>query len=187
VLTLHRPSNVDDVRTLRTLFAGLQRVAEALPVIFPVHPRTRARLQELGGDFAGQCCRTSQRAGPHGLYLLEPLGYRDFLTLIAHATFVITDSGGVQEETTILGIPCLTIRDNTERPITVERGTNVIVGTDPERMVAEACRILEGQKKAGQTIALWDGKTAMRILNILLEHREALERGFESFLTTAHG
>jgi UDP-N-acetylglucosamine 2-epimerase (non-hydrolysing) len=181
VLTLHRPSNVDNPWTLRALFAGVQRVARALPIIFPVHPRTRFRLKEHEWEFDWQCLRAGQKVGAHGLYLLEPLGYMDFLPLIAQAAFVLTDSGGLQEETTVLGIPCLTLRENTERPITVERGTNVIVGLDPEKLVAEAYRILEGKKKVGQPIEFWDGQTAPRILDVLLEHREALECGCESF------
>lgn len=181
VLTLHRPSNVDQPCALRALFAGLQRVARALPIIFPVHPRTRLQLKALEGDFDWQYLGVGQKVGSHGLFLLEPLGYKDFLALIAHATFVLTDSGGLQEETTVLDIPCLTLRENTERPITVERGTNIIVGTDPERLVSEAYHILEGRKKMGQPIELWDGKTAQRILTILLKHREALEHGCDSF------
>jgi UDP-N-acetylglucosamine 2-epimerase (non-hydrolysing) len=179
VLTLHRPSNVDDPQTLRTLFAGLRQVARSLPIIFPVHPRTRVRLKELGLEADSQCLWGDRRVGPHGLYLLDPLGYSDFLALMAHATIVLTDSGGIQEETTVLKIPCLTLRETTERPITVERGTNVIVGTDPERLVAEADRILAGKKKVGQPITLWDGKTAPRIVDVLLEHRRPLEQGCE--------
>jgi UDP-N-acetylglucosamine 2-epimerase (non-hydrolysing) len=181
VLTLHRPSNVDDPCTLRALLGGLQRLARTLPIFFPAHPRTRVRLKDLEREFEWQYLSAGQKVGSHGLYLLEPLGYKDFLALMARATFVLTDSGGLQEETTILGIPCLTLRENTERPITVERGTNVIVGADPERLVSEAHRILEGGKKVGQPIELWDGKTAARILTILLEHHEALEHGCDSF------
>jgi UDP-N-acetylglucosamine 2-epimerase (non-hydrolysing) len=176
VLTLHRPSNVDNAHTLRRLFGGLQEVARDLPVIFPIHPRTRTRLNEFGLALESQCRWTDGMVGPNGLYLIDPLGYRDFLALMSNATLVFTDSGGIQEETTVLGIPCLTLREATERPITVERGTNVVVGTDPDRLVAEADWILAGKKKAGQPIELWDGKTAQRILNVLLGHREALER-----------
>jgi UDP-N-acetylglucosamine 2-epimerase (non-hydrolysing) len=180
VLTLHRPSNVDDPHTLRALFAGLRKVALNLPIIFPIHPRTRLRLQEFGLEAAGDCRWTDRKVGPNGLYLIDPLGYRDFLALMAKATLVLTDSGGIQEETTALGIPCLTLRETTERPITVERGTNIVVGTNPERLITEVRRILEGERKAGQPIELWDGKTATRIIDVLREHREMLERGHES-------
>jgi UDP-N-acetylglucosamine 2-epimerase (non-hydrolysing) len=180
VLTLHRPSNVDDPHTLRTVLAGLQQAARSLPIICPTHPRTRIRLKGLGLKPDDQYQFTERQVGPSGLYFIEPLGYRDFLALMAHATLVLTDSGGIQEETTVLGIPCLTLRETTERPITVERGTNTIVGTDPERLVDGTRRVLEGQRKIGQPIEFWDGKTASRIVDVLLEHREALERGRES-------
>jgi UDP-N-acetylglucosamine 2-epimerase (non-hydrolysing) len=186
VLTLHRPSNVDNPCTLRALLGGLQRVARTLPIIFAAHPRTRIRLKELEREFEWQCLRAGQKIGTRGLYLLEPLGYKDFLNLTTHATFVLTDSGGLQEETTVLGIPCLTLREHTERPITVEQGTNVIVGTDAERLVSEVYRILAGRKKVGQPIELWDGKTAPRILTVLLKHREALEHGCNSFWYRPH-
>jgi UDP-N-acetylglucosamine 2-epimerase (non-hydrolysing) len=180
VLTLHRPSNVDDPHILRGLFSGLQQIALHLPIIFPIHPRTRHRLKEFGLKLDAQYHWTDGKIGPNGLYLLEPRGYKEFLALMAKATLVLTDSGGIQEETTVLGIPCLTLRDTTERPITVERGTNVVVGTDPDRIVAEVRQILAGGAKTGQPIEFWDGRTAPRILNVLLRHREALERRAES-------
>jgi UDP-N-acetylglucosamine 2-epimerase (non-hydrolysing) len=179
VLTLHPPSNVDNPHTLRTLFAGLQRVVQKLPIIFPIHPRTRGRLKEFGLEVDGGYPWADWKVGPNGLYLVAPLGYRDFLALMVHATLVLTDSGGIQEETTVIGIPCLQ-RETTERPITEERGTNTVVGTDPERLVAEVDRILEGKTKEDQPIELWDGKIAPRILDVLLDHCEALERGYAS-------
>ena len=122
VLTLHRPSNVDDRAALAGILDALEQISARLPIIFPVHPRTRARLDEFG--FADRI----KRAG--NLRLIEPLGYLDFLRLYSGARLVLTDSGGIQEETTVLSIPCLTLRENTERPITVEMGTNTIVGAD---------------------------------------------------------
>jgi UDP-N-acetylglucosamine 2-epimerase (non-hydrolysing) len=181
VLTLHRPSNVDDRQVFGILFTSLQQVARKLPIIFPVHPRTRIRLKELGWEAGSQYHRVGQRIGPNGLYLLDPMGYQDFLSLMVNATLVLTDSGGIQEETTVLGVPCLTLRDTTERPITVERGTNVVVGTDPERIETEVHRILAGKRKVGQPIELWDGRTAVRIVEVLRNHCEALEREARCF------
>jgi UDP-N-acetylglucosamine 2-epimerase (non-hydrolysing) len=155
VLTLHRPSNVDDPGRLRALFETLERLHETLPIVFPVHPRTRAIIESgLGG------------AEP-ALRLTEPLGYLDFLRLMADARLVLTDSGGIQEETTALGVPCLTLRENTERPITVTEGTNTIVGTDPRAISAEVRRVIETGGKAGRTPPLWDGRAAARIIDVL--------------------
>jgi UDP-N-acetylglucosamine 2-epimerase (non-hydrolysing) len=163
VLTLHRPSNVDDPLTFRCILDALEQISRRLPIIFPVHPRTRARIGEF--DFADLIERTPN------LRLVEPLGYLDFLRLYSGARLVLTDSGGIQEETTVLGIPCLTLRENTERPITVEMGTNVVVGTDPEKIVREAAAALDTlpEKRAPRVPPLWDGRTAERILNALLE------------------
>lgn len=155
VLTLHRPSNVDDPERLAALFRALEEIHERIPVVFPVHPRTRASIAGLLG---GQAPR---------LKLTEPLGYLEFLRLMADARLVLTDSGGVQEETTVLGVPCLTLRLNTERPVTVTHGTNVIVGPDPERMRREVSAILSGKAKAGRIPDLWDGSTAKRIVDVL--------------------
>ena len=155
VLTLHRPSNVDDPERLQKLFAVLEEVNEKIPVVFPVHPRTRASIAErLGGETPR-------------LRLLEPLGYLDFLGLMADAALVLTDSGGIQEETTALGVPCLTLRDNTERPITVTHGTNTIVGSEPDTIRAEVRKVLDGGGKRGRVPELWDGRTAGRILDVL--------------------
>ena len=155
LLTLHRPANVDDTDTLRSLFGALEEVHRDLPIIFPVHPRTAAAIKEhLGGE-------------QPGLRTTEPLGYLDFLQLMANARLVLTDSGGIQEETTALRVSCLTLRENTERPITVTQGTNTIVGLNPQVILSEARKILSEQGKQGQIPDLWDGEAAPRIVDIL--------------------
>ena len=156
VLTLHRPSNVDSVETLRNLLRALEEVADLLPVIFPVHPRTRQRLTGLGIRNHPQLC------------MVPPVGYLDFLCLLSRARLVLTDSGGVQEETTALGVPCLTLRENTERPVTVTQGTNQIVGQDPARIIAAARETLAGKLKKGRVPQFWDGHAAERIVGVLL-------------------
>ena len=167
VLTLHRPSNVDQRETFTRILAALESIAEKLPVIFPVHPRTRKTIAELG--------LSNSVASIANLRLIDPLGYLDFLNLYSGARLVLTDSGGIQEETTALGIPCLTLRENTERPITVELGTNVIVGTDTARIITAASAALNGSaKKAASQPPLWDGHTSERIL-AALEELNALE------------
>jgi UDP-N-acetylglucosamine 2-epimerase (non-hydrolysing) len=159
-LTLHRPSNVDDPAKLAALFDVFEHLHRELPVVFPVHPRTRAAIaQKLGG-----------RAPL--LLATEPLGYLDFLALMADARFVLTDSGGVQEETTALGVPCLTMRDNTERPITVSEGTNTLVGTDPAAIRGAVARLLNGETKRGRVPSLWDGQASTRIASILTRELE---------------
>jgi UDP-N-acetylglucosamine 2-epimerase (non-hydrolysing) len=156
LVTLHRPSNVDNLENLRDILRTLSRVNSKLQVIFPVHPRTRQRISE----FKLNC---------ENLRLLEPLPYIEFLALQSRAAVVITDSGGIQEETTCLGVPCLTLRLNTERPITVTSGTNVLVGEDREKLVAELENVLNGNIKKPQAIPFWDGKSAARIADILLK------------------
>jgi UDP-N-acetylglucosamine 2-epimerase (non-hydrolysing) len=163
-LTLHRPSNVDDPATFARILDALEAISRRLPVVFPVHPRTRARLSEFGfGERVARC---------ENLRLIEPLGYLDFLRLYSGARLVLTDSGGIQEETTALSIPCLTLRENTERPITVEMGTNKIVGTDTERITRAAFASLDEERSPAKTARvppLWDGRTADRILDALEE------------------
>jgi UDP-N-acetylglucosamine 2-epimerase (non-hydrolysing) len=156
VVTLHRPSNVDDPQVLLGLIGALTAVD--YPIVFPVHPRTRGRLADAGLIDSIERSR---------IQLTEPLGYLDFLHLMANSKLVLTDSGGLQEETTALGVPCLTLRENTERPITVVEGTNTVVGADPDRIVAEARRVLDGHGKAGRIPALWDGRTGERIVKEL--------------------
>jgi UDP-N-acetylglucosamine 2-epimerase (non-hydrolysing) len=160
VVTLHRPSNVDERATLTRILSALERIGERLPVVFPAHPRTLARLTEFG-------LMDRARAAAPRLRLVEPLGYLDFLRLMSGARLVLTDSGGLQEETTALGIPCLTLRENTERPITVTHGTNRVVGTDAERIVREAFDALDSAR--AELPPLWDGQAADRVLNALLE------------------
>jgi UDP-N-acetylglucosamine 2-epimerase (non-hydrolysing) len=157
-LTLHRPSNVDHPEELHRLLGAIARMQAEIPVVFPVHPRTRARLDQLNGHLPSM----------PDLRLVEPLPYLDFIHLMASARCVLTDSGGVQEETTALGVPCLTLRTNTERPITATRGTNRVVGVDPEAIYASWRLVAEGRWPAGELPDLWDGKAAERIVEILL-------------------
>jgi UDP-N-acetylglucosamine 2-epimerase (non-hydrolysing) len=158
-LTLHRPSNVDEKEVLSGLLDALSEISSKLPIIFPVHPRTKAKIEEFG--FA-------QRIESSNIRLIEPLGYLDFLRLYSGARLVLTDSGGIQEETTALGIPCLTLRENTERPITIEMGTNVLVGTNAEKIKQKAFEILDNNvTKDAKIPPLWDGRAAERICNEL--------------------
>jgi len=154
LVTLHRPSNVDGSAVLKSILESLLQVNEHLEVVFPVHPRTRQRLAEFGVKL-------------DKIHLLEPLPYIEFLALQRSATVVITDSGGIQEETTYLGVPCLTMRSNTERPVTVSMGTNVLVGQDGNKLCSELTRILEGKAKTGSIPPLWDGQTGERIAEIV--------------------
>lgn len=156
VLTLHRPSNVDSLEKLGQLLTTIGTLAGELPVIFPVHPRTHQRL-----------IQADLRLHPQ-LRVIPPVGYLDFLCLLSRATLVLTDSGGIQEETTALGVPCLTLRENTERPVTIAEGTNLLVGTDQAKIREAARNILAGRGKTGRRPALWDGQTSTRIVEILL-------------------
>jgi UDP-N-acetylglucosamine 2-epimerase (non-hydrolysing) len=155
LLTLHRPSNVDDPETLASLLTVINGIADRVPLLFPVHPRTQARLRESGIPVSPR------------LHLAEPLPYLAFIGLMAKAKLVLTDSGGIQEETTALGVPCLTLRWNTERPITIEQGTNRLVGTDPATIQTALDEILSGQWKTGVRPALWDGHAGERIAKII--------------------
>jgi len=168
VLTLHRPSNVDAMDKLGELLGAINAIAAEVPVIFPVHPRTQQRLAHVGIAHHAQ------------LRLIQPLGYLDFLCLLSNATMVLTDSGGIQEETTALGVPCLTLRENTERPVTISEGTNTLVGTDRGKIVDTARDILAGKSKAGRIPPLWDGKAADRVVEVLLQ----LVSGEESVVRT---
>jgi UDP-N-acetylglucosamine 2-epimerase (non-hydrolysing) len=157
LVTLHRPANVDDSARLRGILESLLEVNRDLAVIFPAHPRTRKRIADFGLQ-AGQ------------LRVLDPLPYLDFLALQARATVVITDSGGIQEEATYLHVPCLTVRENTERPITVTMGTNVLVGRDAAKLRAELAKVLAGKAKKGVVPPLWDGHTGERIADVVAGH-----------------
>jgi UDP-N-acetylglucosamine 2-epimerase (non-hydrolysing) len=160
LLTLHRPSNVDEPDTLARLVGVLVDISAELPLVFPVHPRTRARLEAAG------LVDTLETAG---VALLPPQGYREMLGLMREATAVFTDSGGIQEETTALGVPCITLRESTERPITVECGTNSVVGTDPAAIRAAWAAVRDGHGKAGRQPEGWDGHAAERIVQALVE------------------
>jgi UDP-N-acetylglucosamine 2-epimerase (non-hydrolysing) len=154
LVTLHRPSNVDNNQGLENILNALLEINEDLTVVFPVHPRTRQRIADFGIDASA-------------LYLTDPIPYIEFLALQSRATVVITDSGGIQEETTFLNVPCLTLRDNTERPITITLGTNVLVGNDNKKLRQEMAKILEGKAKKGTVPPLWDGHAAERIADVL--------------------
>jgi len=160
VLTLHRPANVDSQESLAATLDAVEAISSRIPLVFPVHPRTSARAASLG-------LKQRLDALP-GLRCIAPLGYNDFVTLFGHARLVATDSGGIQEETTALGIPCLTLRDSTERPITVSEGTNLVVALDVERIAHEVDAILQGRGKKGTVPDGWDGRTAERIVDALL-------------------
>ena len=161
-VTLHRASNVDSKGVLSGILSALEAIQKRLPLAFPVHPRTRARLNEFG--YWDQVTRWPN------IRIVEPLGYLDSLCLMGGAKLVLTDSGGIQEETTVLGIPCLTLRENTDRPVTVTEGTSTVVGTSREKIIAEAAKIIEGNRKNGRVPKYWDGKAAARITQCLLEH-----------------
>jgi UDP-N-acetylglucosamine 2-epimerase (non-hydrolysing) len=154
LVTLHRPANVDDGAILKRILQSLIEVSQDLSVIFPAHPRTRKRIADFG-------LHADQ------LQIVDPLSYLEFLGMQSRATAVITDSGGIQEETTYLGIPCLTLRENTERPVTVLLGTNVLVGRDPDKLRSELSRILAGHAKKGTIPPLWDGHAGERIAALL--------------------
>jgi UDP-N-acetylglucosamine 2-epimerase (non-hydrolysing) len=158
LVTLHRPSNVDQVDSLRKIIGTLLEISSKIPVIFPMHPRTRKRLDEFGIDLPSN----------RPLHLWEPVGYLEFLLMQKHATAVITDSGGIQEETTFLQVPCLTLRNNTERPITITHGSNTLVGQDMNKLRQEVERILSGKTPVYAIPPLWDGKAGERIARILV-------------------
>ena len=158
LLTLHRPSNVDVPETLRRLLVTVRQISERIPIVFPVHPRTQRRIADAGMNHYLDTPR---------IVVIEPQGYLEMLGLMKNATVVLTDSGGIQEETTAIGVPCLTLRENTERPVTVEQGTNTIVGTDPARIHSVLEEIMTGGGKAGRIPELWDGHAAERIAQVI--------------------
>ena len=158
LVTLHRPSNVDREDSLHRVFDALRKLTERIPALFPVHPRTRERMDRAGIEL-----------GP-GLRLTEPLGYLDFLCLMDRARFLVTDSGGIQEETTALGVPCLTLRPNTERPVTITEGTNRLLGEDPASILLAAEPLIEGKFPEARCPKLWDGEAGTRIAEVLARH-----------------
>jgi len=158
LVTLHRPSNVDDPQMLAGILSALAEISRKIPLLFPVHPRTRANMAAVASGRMDD-----------GLHIVDPLGYLEFLSLQSRASLVITDSGGVQEETTYLGVPCLTLRENTERPVTLTEGTNVLVGSDPRRLIEEVLVILSRGPEPAGVPDLWDGRAARRIAAILAE------------------
>jgi UDP-N-acetylglucosamine 2-epimerase (non-hydrolysing) len=159
LVTLHRPSNVDDPELLEKMLQALDEISRELPIVFPVHPRTRQKIAQLGFH-AGK-----------NLQLWEPQSYLQFLGMQQRATVVVTDSGGIQEETTFLGVPCLTVRESTERPVTVTVGTNTLVGRDLDRLRKEVCALLSGKRKQSSIPPLWDGRAAQRIADIVCAWR----------------
>lgn len=162
LITLHRPSNVDDQANLSKIFDAFEEIQKKISLVFPIHPRTEKNIDEFG---------LRERVNSmKNLHLLPPTGYLDFLKLEKYCKFVLTDSGGIQEETTFLGIPCLTLRENTERPVTTKIGTNEVVGTNTQKIIEDAAKILSGSWKKGKVPPLWDGKAASRITQILMEN-----------------
>jgi UDP-N-acetylglucosamine 2-epimerase (non-hydrolysing) len=168
LVTLHRPANVDEKPALEGLLGALGRLSEERPVLFPTHPRTRKKIADFGLE--------PLLAAHPQLRLIDPLGYLDFLRLMESAELVLTDSGGIQEETTVLGVPCLTLRPNTERPVTITEGTNTLIGTDPARIVEEGLKVLGGARKTGRVPKFWDGKAAERIAAVLAEWKGGSRR-----------
>jgi UDP-N-acetylglucosamine 2-epimerase (non-hydrolysing) len=168
LLTLHRPSNVDCVDTLGNIMEAVSVLAGWMPVIFPIHPRTKRKMEDFG-FMAVYEPRGKKSDNGRRIVFTEPLGYLDFLRLMADASIVLTDSGGIQEETTVLGIPCVTLRENTERPVTITEGTNRMVGTDRQRIIDECQNILNGGSRPGRVPELWDGKASQRIVNVIVQ------------------
>jgi len=170
LLTLHRPTNVDDKDAFGRIINALIKISQHVPIIFPVHPRTKKQMQVFGFQhYFVDLKKDTSSIINNGLYLTDPLSYSEFLNLMAHAKMILTDSGGIQEETTVLDIPCLTLRENTEWPITITQGTNVLVGNDTQKIENEAFKVLNGKGKKGNCSELWDGKASDRIIEVLLE------------------
>jgi UDP-N-acetylglucosamine 2-epimerase (non-hydrolysing) len=162
LITLHRPSNVDIKENFEKLLDAFAVIQEDLKIVFPIHPRSQKMLNSFG--------LSGRIEGMKNLMMIDPVGYIDFMQLLRQARLVLTDSGGIQEETTYLGIPCLTMRENTERPVTVEVGTNIIVGSDTQRIINESIKIIQNKTKSGKIPKLWDGHAAERIVQIIVKH-----------------
>ena len=161
LVTLHRPSNVDSPDSMSKILKAFEQIEKKIKIVFPIHPRTKKMIEQLE---LGERISSNQN-----FIMVDPLGYLDFLHLMESAAFLLTDSGGIQEETTVLGIPCITMRENTERPVTVDLGTNVIVGMDTEKIISESFKVLSGTFKKGQIPPLWDGNAAGRIVDLILD------------------
>jgi UDP-N-acetylglucosamine 2-epimerase (non-hydrolysing) len=178
-MTLHRPANVDKRESFEPIIRGILEVARRMPVIFPIHPRTLKQVKALNLESAFEMHSSwdvkaeqyrEEGALRKTIHCFEPLGYLDFLNVMAHAKVVLTDSGGIQEETTVLDIPCITLRDTTERPITLTEGTNVLVANDPQKILSEVEKVLSGNRRRSKVPSIWDGHTAERIVQILASH-----------------
>jgi UDP-N-acetylglucosamine 2-epimerase (non-hydrolysing) len=167
ILTLHRPSNVDDRNSFERILKAMKAISCRVPILFPAHPRTKKQIElfSLQKYFSNS-----------NIKLVNPFGYLSFLNLMMSSKFALTDSGGIQEETTVLNIPCLTLRKNTERPVTITQGTNTIVGNDTDRIIQEANKIIDGIYKQGTTPKLWEGKSAERIVKVLIKKRDELQK-----------
>ncbi len=184
LVTLHRPSNVDNPETLRRIVDALETVSRQLTLLWPVHPRTKQALRG-NGQVHWRASTDGNGTMPHGLLALDPLGYLDCLAVMSRARLVLTDSGGIQEETTVLGVPCLTLRSNTERPVTVTHGTNRLIGTDPDVIVSAALHALSESSRSSDRPPLWDGLASERILDRLEAHRAGLEKSATAACQTA--
>ena len=174
LLTLHRPGNVDEKHSLTNIMGAITEISGRIPVVFPAHPRTQKKLREFGVNVPATVITNLDELDRHSrfnerLLIIPPLGYLDFLKLEMYARLVMTDSGGIQEETTVLSVPCLTLRDTTERPITITQGTNTIVGSNRGKIIEEASRILVAESQSPPQIELWDGAAAERIVDIFTE------------------
>jgi len=183
LLTLHRPGNVDDEDSLTNIMTAITEISERVPVVFPAHPRTQKKLRDFKLDRCATMLPSPNEAGAwqsqSKVLITPPVSYLDFLKLEMYARFALTDSGGIQEETTVLGVPCLTLRDTTERPITVAQGTNVVVGNNRQSIVEEASKVLAAEPQSRPRIELWDGRTAERIVEIIVgrEYNDIEEGG----------
>jgi len=168
--TLHRPSNVDNKQGLSKIFEALEVIHRQIKIVYPVHPRTRKNIENFEMDKRFSFLKSLDvSSGNDNFFFIDPLGYLDFMMLMSQAKFILTDSGGIQEESTVLGVPCLTLRNNTERPETIDVGTNILVGTDNDKIIEESLKIINGDKKTGGIPLLWDGHAAKRIVDILIE------------------
>lgn len=169
VLTLHRPANVDNPEKLKNILEAIREISKEICVVFPVHPRTASRINEFKFNKLLPILPSVEelQIRNNGIVAIHPIGYLEFLNLMAHASLVLTDSGGIQEETTVLGVPCLTLRENTERPITITEGTNELIGTDKSKIIERTFEILRNGGKKGRIPKYWDGKASKRIVRVI--------------------